>query len=145
MSQHHVTLLLGSNIGNQKKNIETALHLLEKEGCQILKISKFLMTEPVEFVSSNIFCNIATSITTRFSPVQLLEKIKQIEIDMGRISDSYVSRKYEDRIIDIDIVLFENLVFQSKKLQIPHEKHLFQRDFSRLLLENIGINQKHNI
>ncbi len=138
MSQHHVVLLLGSNKGNQKENIETALKLLEESGCIILTKSKFLMTKPVEFVSSNIFCNIATSIAVQFSPIQLLEKLKQIENKMGRIYDSTISGKYEDRIIDIDIVLFDNVIFESRKLQIPHQKHLFQRDFSKILLKNIG-------
>ena len=145
MSQHHAILLLGSNKGNQKKNIETALNLLQERGCTILNKSKFLMSQPVEFVSSNIFCNIATSINTLFSPVKLLENIKNIEIEMGRIHDSAYIGNYEDRIIDIDIVMFDNLVFESEKLIIPHSKHMFLREFSKVLIQDLVHNQKHNI
>lgn len=138
MSQHDATLLLGSNLGDTKKNIEIALNLLEKSGCKIQKKSNFLMSEAVEFVSSNIFCNIATSIKTDFSPIQLLKKLKQIELYMGRNEDSSIVGVYEDRVIDIDIVIYNNIIFESKKLKIPHIKHLFERDFSIKLINNLG-------
>lgn len=76
MSQHKVVLLLGSNIGDQKNNIDTALNKLS-ETCTILKKSEYLTSEPVEFVSSNIFCNIATIISTHLSPIQLLDYVKK--------------------------------------------------------------------
>lgn len=138
MSQHDVTLLLGSNLGDTKKNIEIALNLLEKSGCKIQKKSIFLISEAEEFVSSNIFCNIATSIKTDFSPIQLLKEIKHIELLIGRNEDSSVSGIYEDRVIDIDIVSYNNIIFKSKKLKIPHIKHLFKRDFSKKLINNLG-------
>ena len=56
---------------------------------------------------------------------------------MGRTADSAVTKGYTDRIIDIDIVLFNDLKFESTRLQIPHLKHLYQREFSRTLLESI--------
>jgi len=135
MSQHKVVLLLGSNIGDQKNNIDTALNKLS-ETCTILKKSEYLTSEPVEFASSNIFCNIATIISTHLSPIQLLDYVKKIEIDMGRITDSTVSKVYTDRIIDIDIVKYGELKFVSERLEIPHNKHLFEREFSRILLKD---------
>lgn len=135
MSQHKVILLLGSNLGDKKNNLDTALERLQEVGT-ILKISKFLTSDPVEFVSSNNFCNIASIIFTHLSPIRLLNYIKKIEIEMGRVNDSAISGGYTDRIIDIDIIKYDELKFTSEKLEIPHKKHLFEREFSRILLED---------
>jgi 2-amino-4-hydroxy-6-hydroxymethyldihydropteridine diphosphokinase len=134
MSQHKVVLLLGSNIGNKKNNIDIALSKISKV-CSILKKSEYLTSEPVEFASCNIFCNIATIISTHLSPIQLLDYVKKIEIEMGRLTDSSASKIYTDRIIDIDIVKYDELKFVSERLEIPHNKHLFEREFSRILLK----------
>ncbi|MGU3376139.1 2-amino-4-hydroxy-6-hydroxymethyldihydropteridine diphosphokinase [Chryseobacterium sp. M5A1_1a] len=136
MSQQKVVLLLGSNLGEQKKNIELALQKISNAGNNISQTSEFLMSEPVEFVSSNIFCNIAAIIFTHLSPIQLLDCIKEIEVEMGRINDSKISGGYTDRVIDIDIIKYNELNFKSERLEIPHKKHLFERDFSRILLKD---------
>jgi 2-amino-4-hydroxy-6-hydroxymethyldihydropteridine diphosphokinase len=136
MSQHKVVLLLGSNIGDKKNNLDTALERLKEVG-DILQNSEYLTSEAVEFVSSNNFCNIATIIFTHFSPIQLLNKIKKIEIEMGRLNDSKISGGYTDRIIDIDIIKYNELKFTSERLEIPHKKHLFEREFSKILLKNL--------
>jgi len=135
MSQHKVVLLLGSNIGDKKKNLDMALEKLKGAG-DILQNSEYLTSDAVEFVSSNNFCNIATIIFTHFSPVQLLNYIKKIEIEMGRLNDSKISGGYTDRIIDIDIVKYNELKFTSERLEIPHKKHLFEREFSKILLKD---------
>jgi len=54
---------------------------------------------------------------------------------MGRLTDSSVSKVYTDRIIDIDIVKYDELKFISERLEIPHNKHLFEREFSKILLK----------
>lgn len=136
MSQHKVVLLLGSNLGDQKKNLEIALDKIKYAGNEIVKVSDFLTSEPVEFVSSNIFCNIAAIIFTHLSPIQLLTLIKSIETEMGRTNDSSVTGGYTDRIIDIDIVTYNEIKFISERLQIPHQKHLSEREFSRILLKD---------
>ncbi len=137
MSQRVCILLLGSNLGDTKKNIEIAVEYLEKAGLVVLKKSEFLFTEPVEFVSSNNFCNFAVSIYTTVSPINLLKIIKKIEREMGRNMDSTFFNQYQDRIIDIDIVSFGSLVFKGKTLEIPHQKHLFERDFSKTLINQL--------
>lgn len=136
MSQHKVVLLLGSNLGDQKKNLETALEKIKDAGNEIISVSEFLISDPVEFESSNIFCNIAAIILTKLSPIQLLDLIKGIEKEMGRINDSAVTEGYTDRIIDIDIVKFNGIKFISRRLELPHQKHLFEREFSRILLKD---------
>lgn len=145
MSQHEVILLLGSNLGNPERNINTALGCIQTEIGDIILRSDKLFTDPVEFVSNNIFCNIAVLIKTQFSPVYLLKLIKKIEIDMGRITDSGLKNAYVDRIIDIDIVSYGNVNFDCEFLKIPHQKHLFERDFSRDLLMNLKTHLKTQI
>ncbi len=137
MSSYYVVLLLGSNIGNTLENIENAIAKIEKRIGKIDKFSKILETKPVEFVSNNIFRNIALSLYTTISPFSLLKEIKNIEKEMGRLEDSSVKGGYEDRIIDIDIVKFGEINLQSSVLEIPHKKHLFERDFSRILLQEL--------
>ncbi|MBD8084007.1 2-amino-4-hydroxy-6-hydroxymethyldihydropteridine diphosphokinase [Chryseobacterium caseinilyticum] len=141
MSHHNAILLLGSNIGNQKKNLEIAFESITDKNIVILHKSKFLYSEPVEFVSSNNFCNIALRIETDLSPIQLLNSLKEIEISMGRLVDSGNTRNYSDRVMDIDIVSYDNLVFLSKRLEIPHYRHLYEREFSRLLLDSLFLNR----
>ena len=137
MSQHLVTLLLGSNLGNTEKNIEVALSLIERDIGPIVKRTEILLTEPVEFVSTNIFCNIAIVIKTHFSPLNLLNIVKEIEREMGRLEDSSALHQYTDRVIDVDIVQYENLIFESETLLIPHYRHVNERSFSRELLKNL--------
>lgn len=137
MSSNNVILLLGSNINFPEKNIDQAILLIESRLGGVVAKSSKLMNNPVEFDSTNIFCNIAMLINTQLSPVQLLRSIKNIEQEMGRKEDSFAKGGYEDRIIDIDIVTFGNIQFYSNKLTVPHYKHLYERDFSQQLLAEL--------
>ena len=137
MSQYEVTLLLGSNLRNPKNNLELAIRRLEKEVGEIKRKTEMLISDPVEFVSNIIFCNIAVLIKTQFSPVKLLNIVKLIEREMGRGNDTLIFGEYSDRIIDIDIVSYGKLQFCCTELIIPHHKHLYQRDFSRKLLNSL--------
>jgi len=136
-----VILLLGSNINFPEKNIDIAIELISNNIGGVIVESSKINTFPVEFVSENNFCNIAVSICTRFSPIQLLKELKKIEKAMGREEDSAMKGQYEDRIIDIDVVLFNGINFKSKILRIPHNKHLYNREFSRKLLSQINIHE----
>ena len=91
----------------------------------------------VEFDSLNIFCNIAVIFDTEYSPIKLLNAIKNIEKEMGRERDSSVYGEYRDRIIDIDIVMYDDIIYSCERLNIPHHRHLFLRGFSRKLLREI--------
>ena len=76
MSSYNVVLLLGSNIGNTEQNLQNAIAKIENRIGNINKLSKMLETKPVEFVSNNIFRNIAMSLYTSISPFFLLTEIK---------------------------------------------------------------------
>ncbi|QCX53468.1 2-amino-4-hydroxy-6-hydroxymethyldihydropteridine diphosphokinase [Elizabethkingia sp. JS20170427COW] len=138
MSQNKVILLLGSNINFPEINVRNSIRLINKDIGTIVKQSLKKNTFPVEFDSKNIFCNIALEIYTQLSPIQLLKKIKEIERDMGRVEDSSVKGFYEDRVIDIDIVSFNDINFQCSKLSVPHYKHLYERDFSKELITQLN-------
>ncbi|UFK98579.1 2-amino-4-hydroxy-6-hydroxymethyldihydropteridine diphosphokinase [Kaistella faecalis] len=137
MSHHLVTLLLGSNLGKQKDNIDLAISRIEEEVGELVGQSEIIYTKPVEFVSNNIFCNIALRIKTQFSPIKLLNLLKKIEVEMGRTDDSLITKGYADRVIDIDIVFYGNMNFSSLRLEIPHSKHVYEREFSKKLLLSI--------
>lgn len=139
MSLHYVVLLLGSNLGDTKSNLNQAIAKIENCLGKIIKTSEMIETQPIEFGSINIFRNIAISLTTTFSPYFFLKVVKSIEKEMGREFDTSAVGGYSDRIIDIDIVKFNNINFESSKLRIPHHKHLYEREFSRFLLENLNI------
>ena len=114
-----VVLLLGSNIGDAKEHILIAISKLEKMG-RVIKRSGILKTFPVEFDSLNIFCNIAVIFETEYSPMRLLNVLKNIENEMGRERDSFVYGEYKDRLIDIDIVMYDDIIYSCKRLNIPH-------------------------
>lgn len=135
---YNVVLLLGSNLGNAENNILLALSELENRIGKIIKKTKISRTSPVEFDSKNIFCNIAIDVQTIYSPIKLLDEVKKIESEMGRVHDSKFFGEYRDRIIDIDIVSYEGLIFSCDRLVIPHHKHLYDRDFSRKLLDELA-------
>ena len=139
MSLHYVVLLLGSNLGDTKSNLNQAIAKIENCLGNIIKSSEMIETQPIEFGSINIFRNIAISLTTTISPYSFLNIVKSIEKDMGRELDSSAVGGYIDRIIDIDIVTFNNINFESKKLKIPHHKHLCEREFSKALLDSLNI------
>ncbi len=138
MSLQDVVLLLGSNLGDSKTNIEEAISLINEKAGSVTDRSVMIYSEPVEFASNNIFCNIAIRIRTELSPACLLMALKDIEQRMGRAVDSAFTGGYSDRIIDLDIVNFDDTTFWSKKLQLPHIKHLMQRDFSRRVLDDLN-------
>jgi 2-amino-4-hydroxy-6-hydroxymethyldihydropteridine diphosphokinase len=131
-----VILLLGSNLGNKKNNITKALNIIDSKIGQIKKRSNIIESEPEDYISSNKYLNIGITVYTSLSPIQLLKLIKEIEKSLGRINDSFISGKYEDRTIDIDIVYFNTTLFNfySKSLIIPHISHISKRTFSKKIL-----------
>ena len=143
MSQQNVVLLLGSNLGKPEENIAEAITKIEHAIGPVISCTEMMRTEPVEFESANYFCNIALRLETHLSPVKLLNSIKNIEREMGRMEDSSITNNYVDRVIDIDIVEYSSLTFCSSILEIPHYRHTKVRDFSRQLLtelNNLNIN-----
>jgi 2-amino-4-hydroxy-6-hydroxymethyldihydropteridine diphosphokinase len=112
---HNVYISLGSNLGEQEANLRNALDRLSALG-MVVAVSAFYETEPVEFTEQPWFLNCAVQLRTELSARQLLDGILQIEREMGRIRD----QDKGPRIIDLDILLFDDLVVNEEGLTIPH-------------------------
>jgi 2-amino-4-hydroxy-6-hydroxymethyldihydropteridine diphosphokinase len=109
---------LGTNIGKKRRNLITAAAMLAERAGDVLTLSQFYESEPWGFKSENMFLNAALKLRTELPPLELLSVLKQIEREMGRTEKT--GSEYHDRIIDIDILLYDSLVMQDPGLTIPH-------------------------
>lgn len=109
---------LGTNIGNKRRNLITAAALLAERVGDVLALSGFYETEPWGFESNNWFLNAAVKLNTDYSPQELLIVTQQIEKELGRTEKS--NGTYHDRMIDIDILLYDDEVLQTPELVLPH-------------------------
>nr|WP_314755745.1 2-amino-4-hydroxy-6-hydroxymethyldihydropteridine diphosphokinase [uncultured Prevotella sp.] len=132
---HTAYLGLGSNLGNRKRNMQDAVTLLNEYVGEVTAVSSFYESEPWGFDSPNEFINVCVRVSTPLSPRQLLEATKKVEIAMGRTAKSH-DGIYEDRIIDIDILLFDEIHINDSDLIIPHPQ-MEQRDFVMIPLREI--------
>ena len=133
-----VYLSLGSNLGNRQANLDQALKLMT-ERMRLGKVSSIYDTEPVGMTNQPRFLNLACEVITRLSPEGLLALVKGIESKMGRYS-----RTGEPRIIDIDIVLFGDLVINTPDLVIPHPR-MHERAFVLIPLAEIAPDFVHPV
>jgi len=118
-SVHQVFLSLGSNLGDRRANLSKAIELLIKDGCIILSESAVYLTSPLQFESENYFYNLCMIVDTIRNPLSFLELINEIQTVMGREGKT---ETYTDRIIDLDILYYDDLIFQNEDLIIPHPK-----------------------
>lgn len=125
--QHTLYLGLGSNLGDKQQNIAMAVEKIEELIGHVECQSALHITEPWGFQSDNMFVNAAVECVTILSPHEVLEKTKDIERQMGRTTKS-VDGTYKDRIIDIDILLYDDMEINDPDLVIPHPL-MHQRDF----------------
>ncbi len=139
MSNHCVYLGLGSNLGNREENILRAVkkihELIGTVECQ----SALFDTEPWGFSSENRFLNAVVRVKTTLSPRQLLETTKKIEKGLGRKKKSQTKNGravYHDRIIDIDILLYDDITVDEPDLKIPHPL-MYERDFVMIPLQKV--------
>jgi len=120
---NQVHLALGSNLGNKKNNIIAALELIDTLG-NWLVTSKIYYTPPSGFTPQPFFFNSACKFQTRKSVFELLSILKKFESLVGRKQNF----KNGPRIIDIDILYFNNLYINTPVLSVPHPK-IHERDF----------------
>jgi 2-amino-4-hydroxy-6-hydroxymethyldihydropteridine diphosphokinase len=108
-------LSLGSNVGNREQQLRTAMGELARHG-NVVRVSSLYETEPVEFTQQAWFLNCAVAFETTAAPAVLLQTVLSIEREMGR----HRTQDKGPRTIDIDILLFDQLVVNEKGLTIPH-------------------------
>ena len=135
---HQVYLGLGSNLGNRESVLLQAIKLIGERVGQVLRRSSFIETEPWGFESEHRFLNAAVCCETDLSPRQLLQATQQIERDLGRrkktvpqhisLHSPLSTLHYQDRPIDIDILLYDDLIVDEPDLKIPHPL-MHQREF----------------
>ena len=125
-SSHLVYFSLGSNLGNKREKEQIGV---------LLRQSAFLETEPWGFQSDNSFVNAAICMETPLDPFEVLAKTQEIERELGRTLKS-TNGEYHDRIIDIDILLYDDLHINTPQLTIPHPL-MEQRDFVMIPLREI--------
>ncbi len=128
LKMHAVFLSLGSNIGDRQDNLDKAISNIEERIGIIPAKSSVIETEPWGFDSENHFLNMVIKVETRLLPKQVLFISQAIERELGRTNKTQGS--YQDRIIDIDIILYDDLHLKldSPELTIPHP-HFKERDF----------------
>ncbi|MDR2859307.1 MAG: 2-amino-4-hydroxy-6-hydroxymethyldihydropteridine diphosphokinase [Mediterranea sp.] len=122
-----VYLGLGTNLGNQEQNLYDAVQKIEKRIGEKLSLSAFYITAPWGFASGNDFLNAVINIDSPLLPLVILKETQMIELEMGRkkekqeIDESTTGgRVYHDRLIDIDLLLYDNLIMTTKELTLPH-------------------------
>lgn len=118
---HNVYLLLGSNRGNKALLLEKAVERLNSISLKPVISSSLFESEPWGFNAKEWFLNMAVLIETDLSPEVLLSQILNIEKELGRVR-GVLKEGYESREIDIDILLYDNLVLDSEILSIPHPR-----------------------
>lgn len=108
---------IGTNIGDLKDNIHKALSLLEQSGISVLKTSSLHETEPWGVTGQPPFLNAAVEVETSLEPGGLLSELKGIERRMGRFFDP---SKWGPRIMDLDILFYDDDTIDNKELKVPH-------------------------
>ena len=133
-------LLLGTNLGDRKKNLSTARKAIEVSVGTILKASSIYQTDAWGKKDQPDFLNQALEVQTALSAEDVLAEILKIEHTMGRTRD----RHWGERIIDIDILLFEKEMISSMALKVPHPE-LANRRFALEPLAEIGGDVTHPV
>lgn len=136
-----VYLGLGTNLGDKEANLRTAIYKLQERIGKQVSLSSFYETAPWGFESDHSFLNAAIGLETSLSPIEILHITQKIEKELGRTKKS-VNGSYSDRLIDIDILLYDTLVLQTPELTIPHPL-MTERDFVMKPLIEIAGNAIH--
>ena len=134
---HRVYLGLGSNLGNREENLRGALFEIASSVGIVEAVSSFIVTEPWGFESTHTFVNAVCRVQTRLSPMEVLDMTQAIERNLGRTQKS-VDGVYSDRLIDIDILLYDDWKVDTPRLVIPHPL-MAQRDFVKIPLAELGV------
>ena len=137
MQENEVVISLGTNLGDKLKNLKNALSNIEDFG-RILNKSRIFSSDPWGYDSENEFLNMGLVIKTSLEPMQLLKKLKSIEKQMGRRPK--MGQSYQDRIIDLDILIYSGIIIDNEELSVPHPK-IKERKFSLLILKDLFENE----
>ena len=120
MEKHATYICAGSNIGNKLLNCQNGIDALTRSSVSVLKDqSPFYKTEPVDYRDQDWFINVIVKIETTLDPFQLLNQLNSIEQKAGRTRTPV---KFGPRILDLDIIFYDDLVTNTSQLIIPHPR-----------------------
>ena len=122
---HKTLLLLGTNVGNKEENLLDARRMIGKDIGRIEMLSSMYETAAWGQEDQAAYLNQVLVVSTTKTAIELMRQILKIESDMGRVR----LEKWAPRVIDIDILFFDNLVLHETGLHIPHP-HLHERKFT---------------
>lgn len=122
-----VYLSLGTNLGDKEQNLRMAVDKINGQIGKVVSLSAFYVTAPWGFDSQNSFLNAACCVETSLSVWEVLDATQLIEQKIGRKNKS-VGGVYADRLIDIDILLYDDLIIDTDRLTLPHPL-MTERDF----------------
>ena len=111
-----VWIALGSNMGDGRKNLDEAVENMNKNGVKVEKISTYIETEPYGYTEQDNFVNAVCIAEIELSPRELLKTLLAIELEMGRVR----LIRWGPRIIDLDILFYEDLIIDEEDLKVPH-------------------------
>lgn len=130
---HEVYLSIGSNIGDRMDNLNTAVGLLDSnDSISVIGISSVYETEPVGYDDQPYFLNIAVKIETTLGEYELLDYLHKIENDLHRVK----TIRFGPRSIDLDILLYDDIVSDDPVLTIPHPR-MYERAFVLIPLSEL--------
>ena len=138
MSEAYVAL--GSNLGDREENLRNALAHLSANEVEVVKVSTFIETEPYGVTDQPGFVNAVCQVETKLEPLELLRLLLSIEQEMGRVR----LRRWGERNIDLDLLLYEDACVVSEELTLPHPD-MQNRDFVLLPLAEIAGEVVHPI
>jgi 2-amino-4-hydroxy-6-hydroxymethyldihydropteridine diphosphokinase len=120
MKGHTAYISVGSNIGNKLENCKKGVDaLIRSDPVTVKAQSRFYKTDPVDYLNQDWFINYVLKIETSLDPFELLNILKSIQRNAGRINDVV---RFGPRILDLDIILFDDAVINSEDLTIPHPR-----------------------
>ena len=137
-----VYLGLGTNLGEKERNLNDAIISLSQEVGFVIRSSTFYASKPWGFESDNDFLNAVVLVDTALTPFDVLSKTQEIEKGLGRTAKTI--NGYSDRLIDIDILLYDNLIIDQPTLKIPHPL-IAERDFVIIPLSEIAPDLVHPV
>jgi len=140
-SQNLVILALGSNQGDRLNHIQSAIESIHFHVGTVVKVSKLYET-PAWGFESELFYNCALALHTRLSAVEVLDKVLEIESEIGRVRSD--NQGYQSRVIDIDVIAFNEEIVVTEKLQVPHPL-MQERLFVLLPMRDLNLDWRHPI
>jgi 2-amino-4-hydroxy-6-hydroxymethyldihydropteridine diphosphokinase len=125
MPMHSGLLGLGSNVGDRRSHLQAAADALASVGVRAIAASSVYDTDPVgEVLDQPSFLNACVLVETALEPLELLDAVKRLEVDLGRASGAV---RHGPRAIDIDILLLGGLAVAHERMTLPHEQVLKRR------------------